>query len=76
MNLLTLYGASIVTLMMVFYALEQKSSWFTLAFGISCIGSADSRADRSADKSYRWRTAPFQAEGWLQSHGDRPIPFR
>ena len=40
MNLLTLYGASIVTLMMVFYALEQKSSWFTLAFGISCIGSA------------------------------------
>nr|WP_283103136.1 hypothetical protein [Acidithiobacillus sp. S30A2] len=25
---------------MVFYALEQKSSWFTLAFGISCIGSA------------------------------------
>ena len=40
MNLLTLYGASIVTLMMVFYALEQESSWFTLAFGISCIGSA------------------------------------
>ncbi|MBU2801128.1 hypothetical protein HFV02_02440, partial [Acidithiobacillus caldus] len=26
--------------MMIFYALEQKSSWFTLAFGISCIGSA------------------------------------
>lgn len=40
MNLLTAYGAFVVTLMMVFYALEQKSSWFTLAFGISCIGSA------------------------------------
>lgn len=40
MSFLTLYGASILTLMMVFYALEQKSSWFTLAFGISCIGSA------------------------------------
>lgn len=40
MNLLTVYGASVVTLMMVFYALEQKSTWFTLVFGISCIGSA------------------------------------
>lgn len=40
MSFLTVYGASVVTLMMVFYALEQKSSWFTLAFGISCIGSA------------------------------------
>ncbi|MGK9452313.1 hypothetical protein ACSSZE_13825 [Acidithiobacillus caldus] len=40
MTLLTIYGASVVTLMMIFYALEQNSSWFTLAFGISCIGSA------------------------------------
>jgi len=39
-NLLTVYGTSVVTLMMVFYALEQKSSWFILAFGISYIGSA------------------------------------
>ena len=40
MTLLTIYGASVVTLMMIFYALEQNSSWFTLAFGISYIGSA------------------------------------
>jgi len=39
-TLLTIYGASVVTLMMIFYALEQNSSWFTLAFGMSCIGSA------------------------------------
>ena len=40
MTLLTICGASVVTLMMIFYALEQNSSWFTLAFGMSCIGSA------------------------------------
>ena len=40
MTLLTIYGASVVTRMMIFYALEQKFSWFTLAFGMSCIGSA------------------------------------
>ncbi len=40
MDILTLYGASVVTLMMIFYALESKSSWYTLAFGFTCIGSA------------------------------------
>ncbi|EQD66015.1 conserved hypothetical protein, membrane [mine drainage metagenome] len=40
MSMLTLYGASIVSLMMLFYALESRSSWFTLAFSISCLGSA------------------------------------
>lgn len=38
--MLTLYGASIVTLMMLFYAFESRSAWFTLAFSISCLGSA------------------------------------
>lgn len=38
--MLTAYGATIVTLMMVFYALEARSSWFTLAFAVSCWGSA------------------------------------
>ncbi|MEY2336136.1 hypothetical protein GL267_005410 [Acidithiobacillus ferrianus] len=38
--MLTLYGASVVTLMMLFYALEARSSWFTLAFAVACLGSA------------------------------------
>ena len=38
--MLTLYGASVVTLMMLFYAFEARSSWFTLAFAFSCLGSA------------------------------------
>ncbi len=38
--MLTLYGASIVTLMMLCYALESRSPWFTLAFAGSCLGSA------------------------------------
>lgn len=37
---LTVFGAFIVTLMMIFYALEQKSPWFTFAFGLACFGSA------------------------------------
>lgn len=38
--MLTVYGALVVTLMMIFYALESRSLWFTLAFGFSCLGSA------------------------------------
>ncbi len=38
--MLTVYGATVVTLMMVFYALESRSPWFTLAFAASCWGSA------------------------------------
>ncbi|MBU2732301.1 hypothetical protein F6A13_10610 [Acidithiobacillus sp. 'AMD consortium'] len=38
--MLTLYGASVVTLMMLFYALEARSYWFTMAFSFSCLGSA------------------------------------
>nr|MBU2815686.1 hypothetical protein [Acidithiobacillus ferruginosus] len=38
--MLTLYGASVVTLMMLFYALEARSFWFTLVFAVSCLGSA------------------------------------
>ncbi|MHB1202791.1 MAG: hypothetical protein ACYCZC_06555 [Acidithiobacillus sp.] len=38
--MLTLYGASVVTLMMVFYALESRSAWYTLAFAGACLGSA------------------------------------
>ncbi|MCL5971211.1 MAG: hypothetical protein M1499_01435 [Firmicutes bacterium] len=38
--MLTAYGATVVTLMMVFYALESRSPWFTFAFALSCLGSA------------------------------------
>lgn len=33
--MLTAYGALAVTLMMIFYALEARSRWFTLAFALS-----------------------------------------
>lgn len=38
--MLTAYGAIVVTLMMVFYALEPRSAWFTFAFGVACVGSS------------------------------------
>lgn len=38
--MLTAYGAVVVTLMMIFYAFEGRSPWFTFAFAISCLGSA------------------------------------
>ncbi len=40
MSGLTAYGAIIVTCMMIFYALEFRSVWFTFAFGWSCFGSS------------------------------------
>ena len=41
MSPLTLFGLCAVTLMLVTYALESRSSWWTLAFAGSCImGSA------------------------------------
>lgn len=38
--MLTVYGAAVVTLMMVCYTLEARSRWFTLAFAGACLGSA------------------------------------
>jgi hypothetical protein len=41
MDKLTLFGLFAVTAMLVFYALEDRSPWFILAFAGSCIlGSA------------------------------------
>lgn len=41
MDRLTLFGLFAVTSMLVTYALEQRSSWFILAFAGSCaLGSA------------------------------------
>jgi hypothetical protein len=35
-----MFGAAVVTLMMIFYALESRSAWFTFAFGLACLGSS------------------------------------
>ena len=41
MNNLTVFGVIAVTLMLLFYALERRSRWFTLAFAGACVlGSA------------------------------------
>jgi len=37
---LTAFGAAVVACMMIFYALESRSPWFTLAFGLACLGSS------------------------------------
>jgi len=40
MDPLTLFGLFAVTAMLVFYALEQRSPWFILAFALACaLGS-------------------------------------
>jgi len=41
MDPLTVFGLFAVTAMMVCYALEDRSRWFTLVFAVSCVlGSA------------------------------------
>lgn len=41
MDALTIFGLLAVTLMLVTYALESRSPWFTLVFACSCaLGSA------------------------------------
>jgi hypothetical protein len=37
MDLLTIFGLFAVTAMLVFYALEQRSNWFILAFAAACV---------------------------------------
>ncbi len=37
MNALTLFGLFAVASMLLFYALEQRSTWFILAFAFSCL---------------------------------------
>ena len=37
MSPLTLFGLGAVTLMLVTYALESRSSWWTLAFAGACV---------------------------------------
>jgi hypothetical protein len=41
MDLLTLFGLFAVTMMLVCYALEDRSAWYVLAFAAACaLGSA------------------------------------
>jgi hypothetical protein len=41
MNAVTIFGSIAVTLMLIFYALENRSRWYTLAFAGACaLGSA------------------------------------
>jgi hypothetical protein len=40
MNGLTLFGAAAVTLMMLSYALEQRSVWWVLTFAFACSASS------------------------------------
>jgi hypothetical protein len=37
MNTLSLFGLFTVIAMLIFYALEERSHWFTLCFALSCI---------------------------------------
>ena len=38
--MLTAYGASVLTFMMLMYALERRHRYFVLAFGLGCALSA------------------------------------
>jgi hypothetical protein len=37
---LTLYGVTVLTFMMVMYALERRGRWFILAFALGCALSS------------------------------------
>lgn len=37
MDNLTFFGLIAVTCMLIFYALEKRSTWFILAFAVSCV---------------------------------------
>ena len=40
MDGLTLFGATAVTVMMLSYALEQRSAWWVLAFAVACAAAS------------------------------------
>jgi len=37
MDMLTLFGLFSVIAMLVFYALEERSHWYTFCFALSCV---------------------------------------
>ena len=40
MDSLTLFGASAVTVMLIAYALEQRSAWWIVVFAFACMASS------------------------------------
>jgi len=40
MDALTAFGLAAVTAMLVFYALEDRSPWFILAFAAACVAGS------------------------------------
>lgn len=38
--MLTIYGVTVLTFMMLMYALERRGSWFVLAFAVGCALSS------------------------------------
>ena len=40
MDALTAFGALSVAAMLLFYALEERSPWFVLAFAVACLTSS------------------------------------
>lgn len=40
MNILTIFGAGAVALMLLSYALEDRSSWWVLVFALACAASS------------------------------------
>lgn len=40
MNTLTIFGAGAVTVMLLSYAFEQRSSWLVLVFALACAASS------------------------------------
>lgn len=40
MDMLTLFGAGAVTVMLISYALEQRSPWWILVFALACAASS------------------------------------
>jgi hypothetical protein len=40
MDVLTVFGAVSVAAMLLFYALEERSPWFVLAFAGACLASS------------------------------------
>lgn len=39
-GMLTAFGACTVAFMMLFYAVEERSPWYTLAFAVACAGAS------------------------------------
>ena len=40
MSILTVFGASAVTIMLLSYALEKRSAWWVLIFALACAASS------------------------------------